>query len=630
MRKVRFVVALMVLLSLLLTSSAGWGQDFILQGCYWDCPDDGVAELDPEAFRFWVSKMEDQATELAHAGFSYMWLPAFYIQQKQPITKLISALGRAGIETIADVNSFSEAFPGDSLAYPVQQMYQLEDNFGIRSFRLTGQRDLSASFMRYLLDSLQRTGKVPGLLMVRSSQDRSPENLAEWANQVAGIIQTADKAPVDPRVFDYPLREALRLACTDTVYDVRNLYQQSIRDVTALSGYKIITFINSPEFYNPNGIEGDADDLITDPLLAYAYILTNNQLGLPMVFYGDYFGEESEIEFFIDKAPLKEDIDQLIKAHREYIFNATAVEYLNRPDTDKNAYYLSAGTGADASRALIFQLDGTNTPAGKASTNGGRDVIVAINFADTTLQVVQEINMSNAAAGDYFTDILGRSNLAASTVEEFPEYQMDNAVYLELPARSYSIWVQGRAEKVMTSLIDFSAHIRNGFTELIWEVPEEDYITGYQVERSVNGKAFKTIDYVEALGKKGELTTYLAADADIFPNENLYYRITATGKKKVIETSPIRHLKVPGADWTLEILNERGTLPRLCIRSNFNDRITLTVFDAEGQKLFTRQQEIKSGVNTSDIDLSAYPKGIYLISLTNSENRSWTKKVVKM
>ncbi|MEZ4763472.1 MAG: hypothetical protein R3C26_09825 [Calditrichia bacterium] len=47
--------------------------------------------------------------------------------------------------------------------------------------------------------------------------------------------------------------------------------------------------------------------------MSYAYILTNNQIGLPTVFYTDYYHRG-----------IKDEIDELISIHKAHIAGATS------------------------------------------------------------------------------------------------------------------------------------------------------------------------------------------------------------------------------------------------------------------------------------------------------------------
>lgn len=613
----------------LMMSLRMYSQDFILQGCYWDCPDDASAEIDPASFNFWVEKVKGQAPALSHAGFSYVWLPAFYTGQEEQVKQLVEALQQSGMNAVTDVAFYKSAGGGDSLRFPLQQIHRMRQYLKVEGLRLIADREIETQALAELLKKLQAEKKLPSLLSVRTQEKTSPQRLAAFINALEKQLPESISNELDTRVFDYPLREALRRATSKADYDVRQIFEAGIRDVTALSGFKIITFVNSPEFYNPNGKAGDADDLIKSPLLAYAYLLLNNQLGLPAVFYGDYFGPDSEIEYFMDQPALKEDIDQLIKTHRQFIYRSTSVEYLNQKGSQREAVYLSEAEGAGPDRALILQFDGNNTPAGRAA-QGGKDVLAVINFADTTLQVVQEINMSNVAAGDHFTDILGRSETPIAYVGSDSAHQVPNSVFLEVPPRSYSVWVQGRAEKVITSSIDFSAERLEDYVELSWEVPEENRIEGYQLERSINGDQFQSIGWIAAMGSAQQSAAYLFIDENIFPNENLYYRVKVVSTDGHFEYSPVEEVLIPGEQWEFKILSEQESIRNIQIMSNFTAEMELSIFNAEGERIFSSRQNLKPGINQTRVDLSAYPRGVYFIKFTTKKNKQWTQRIVNL
>lgn len=602
-------------------------QDFVLLGCYWDCPDDAAAEIDPASLNFWVDKMKGQAPVLRHAGFSYIWLPGFFPEQQRQIADLVGSLRKNGMEAMLDLDLTGSTQVGDSMSYPLEQAGRLRRDLQVRGLRLTADSPIQPGAISRLLGDLQRKQEMPLLLVVRTQEKQSPGRLAGFVGEVErNLPASPEEPPVEPRVFDYPLREALRRACSNPAYDVRQVFNSSIRDVTALSGFNVVTLVNSPEFYNPNGIKGDADDLIEEPLLAYAYTLTNNQIGLPAVFYGDYFGPDSEIEFFLNKAPLQKEIDQLIKAHREYIFNATSVEYLNRIGTDRAAKYLS-GT---PQQTLLFQLDGANTPAGRSANGQGRDVLVAINFADTTLRVYHEINPSNCAPGDRFTDILERSGQAATTVADQPDFQISNAVYLEVPPRSYSIWVQGPAEAVAAGAIDFSAQWQEQYVELNWEVPEEGTIKGYEIQRSLRGEPYQPIAWIDAIGASGESASYLYVDENVFPGESIQYRVKAVGAHNKEDLSTVRRVRIPTEEWQFEVLGEHSAIKTVRIRSNFADQVNIALFNAEGDCVWKKTEALQRGINLSRLDMTSFPRGVYFLHVTNSRNKRWTQRVVRM
>ncbi len=259
-----------------------------------------------------------------------------------------------------------------------------------------------------------------------------------WINEVISNLSPAAQAEVQPKVFDFSLRESLRASCDDSGYDVRNVYKQSLHDF-GVSSYNIATFVNNHDFREPSGYNSLVQ---RDPILAYAYILTNNQIGVPNVFYPDYYGyPDSGIYPWhpTDQTAANKEIDELWLVHKKYIHNAENFFYLNSYDSsntfDDNANYISGSSD----KSLIYQIG--NTSIGKA-------IIVAINFSDSELKVDHSINSYGGAIaeGSTFTDVLQHSNFPSATVD------LQDRIYIDLPPRSYSVWVQGEVCPIINEI----------------------------------------------------------------------------------------------------------------------------------------------------------------------------------
>lgn len=588
-------------------------QNFILRGCHDACADSTTADQ-------WIKILQTQAPDLSYRGFTHVWLPKVNTETKPAFLELTKNLRKAGIQAIMDLSINN----GDAVFQLTPLSVQLNNDFQIKNFRIVSKEAPKPVVVANFLNEYYKENANPGLVFTDIiTQD--PNYLAQWVNDVLQNLPPESRQTILPRVYDYPLREALRRACSEADYDVRDIYTNSLRDSTALIGYNIITGVNNEHFINKNNKTGDADDMIQNPLLAYAYLLTNNQIGLPEIFDIDYYGSKIENKYYTDQLALKAEIDQLIKAHREYIYNATEIEYLNRIDTDKESVYLSAKDGADASRALIFQLDGTNTPAGKVNKKP-RDVIIAINFADVPLKVIHQVNMSNVREGDIFTDVLGRSAESSTHVQMHGDIAIANAVYLELPARSYSIWVQGEAAPLGSGLIQLTAQTFEDFVELTWEAPAEADIKQYEVEKSINGSPFRRIFSLAPLGEAG--ANYLHTDEARLPEDEVAYRIKAIFKNGTVQYSSVQELKplVNGISFELLEYTKPG-IKTLKIRSNQQTEGKITVFNAGGKQVLHFTQAIKKGVSLAQIDISTLPKGIYFVNIY-TKNKEWSKKVI--
>ena len=623
--RVKIYVLLVWSLLVPLTTMA---QDFILQGCYWQCPGAESIEIDSSNLQFWTNRIKGQAPELGYEGFTYFFLPGIFHTPEASFKEMARQLDLNGVKIIADVwlDQYNEN-QDSTYNTDLTAVEYLHHQTGISNFKLSSKDELNANQCADLISQLNQL--MPGTPLIGATHtiEASTQDLAGWWQEVNQLLSEEVHQETDIRIYDHSLREELRIACTDDTYDVRNIYQSGLRDGTGFSGFNLISMVNAPEYRNQNTIEGDFDDLNTDPLLAYAYILTNNQVGLPAVFYADYYGELSESESHLGKAPLQEDINQLLSAHRKYIHQSTSVEYLNAHNSERKNLVLSAGDADAVSKVLIYQLDGKNTPA---SEDGQiRDVLVAINFSDSPVNLIQEINMANVGPDDIFTDILGRSNTPRSSIKE--QADIPNSVFLNIPARNYSIWVKGKATQIVSALIDLEVNAYEDFVEINWEVPEERGIQAYEIQRSINGEAFETIAELESLASWNESAAYLFADESLPYNTDLYYRIKLISEDDKFEYSPVEKTKIVKEQVDIEfVTDESGIYHAIRFSSNYEDQGKLILFNSEGHQVWAELYQIEKGRYTKEINLNELPVGVYFAQFSTNKEKEWNKRLVKL
>ena len=288
----------------------------------------------------------------------------------------------------------------------------LWNDVNIRGLRMDAIKHFDPAFVGDLMDDLHDNGIDPDMV-VGEFFDSNPLLLKNWLDDVRNAMDADTEAAIKVKIFDFALRQSLKDACDAFGYDVRNVFQSGVVDDAGDSGFHVVSFVNNHDFRDA----GQAVQM--DPMLAYAYILTNNQLGVPSVFYPDYYGVS------LPHGPtqyLKPEIDQLMQIQQDYILNSNSVDYLSRFATPYTSNYASGFENT----TLLYQLSG-----GVA----GKEVLVAINFAGVPLQVNHTINMSNLAIGDTLIDLTGNASSALMTINSMQE------VTIDLPPRSYAVWV---------------------------------------------------------------------------------------------------------------------------------------------------------------------------------------------
>ncbi len=473
----------------------------------------------------------------------------------------------------------------------------LWDDVGIRGFRMDAVKHFDNAFTGDLMDYLHDNAIDPGMV-VGEFFDNNASTLASWVTDVEANMDTDTKNAIDVRVFDFALRASLKDACDAFGYDARNVFNSGIVESTSTTGFNVVTFVNNHDFR-------DADQPVqNDPMLAYAYILTNNQVGLPCVFYPDYWQAN------VPNAPssfLKNEIDDLIQVHKDYIYQSGSADYLNRFGTPYSSNYI----GGFDNTTLLYQLSG-----GIA----GKEVVVAINFAGEALQLDHGIDMTNLSVGDTLIDILGNSNF------EYALVNGSNQIYIELPARSYSVWVSSpNIGPLPVELSSFEVKPKNDFIQLDWKSLNEEQLNGYEIQRSIDGIRFDKIGFMESQGD----ANYTFDDQDPVYNQTIYYRLKMIELNGLFEYSETRTASISKFTTSVSI-NPNPVFDQTIVsfESSIDGSATFEITDNQGRQIKTFSKSIEEGENGFDLNFKNYPNGIYFIKI-EMDGKSIIEKIVK-
>ncbi|MFC4262109.1 alpha-amylase domain-containing protein [Ferruginibacter yonginensis] len=487
------------------------------------------------------------------------------------------------------------------------------DELGVRGIRMDAVKHFTPQFVGRMLDSMYKYNKIPSLV-VGEWYDANPVVLKNWVNDVKTNMSAAAQAAIQPKVFDFTLREQLRQASDNAGFDVRNVFTGSLRDNQGMSGFNVVTFANNHDFRDASGF---SSLIRNNNDLAYAYLLTNNQIGVPTIFYPDYYGYPAPSGGLYSYHPtnlpaLKTKIDSLIYILKTYINGSPSIDYLNRFSTPYTSQYISGS----ANKSLIYQLRGS-------AANGNRDIIVAINYGTTRLQVNHQINTNGGAItqGVQFFDILGNS--------AFPFQQVDalNRVYIDLPPKSYSVWSQNSLI-LPVSLLSFNGVSANNKVNLQWNVNNEINVEKYEVERSLNGTSFSAIGQVTSINSNNY--SYGFVDAALPKAAALYYRLKIIDKDNSFKYSEIIKVQFNVATFEVNIYPNPTATNNIAINIETTNTTALkiTVVNNVGQQVISKAWKVTPGTTNFPVDVSTLAKGTYNVVVDDGKQRI-TKPLVK-
>lgn len=472
----------------------------------------------------------------------------------------------------------------------------LWDSVGIRGYRMDAVKHFPAWFVGALLNEMHAAGMHPPMVVGEHFTSFAPA-LKGWVDAVYNSMNSGARNAIAVRAFDFELRQALKDACDNGLYDVRNIFQSGLvgNPATQMSGSNAVTFVNNHD-YRTSG-----EHILNRMMLAYAYILTNNKVGLPCVFYPDYYG----VNIYGPSHPiasLQTQINQLIQVHKNYIAGATFVDYLNRHGTPYSSAYLQSGPFD----LLLYQIQYGPVP--------GKDVIVAINFENQPLRVNHTINTFRAPVGTQFNLIAGSANTPAPIVEANSPNGIPNSIYLDLPAYSYAVFVQGALLPV--TLTTFEATGKQKSVQLTWAADTEDQFAGYEVQRSLDGQSYQKIAWVDAKGTAGGPARYELYDNEPAFNQPVYYRLRMVDLDGTAEFSPIRSVTLQQKPEAVLFPNPSKGQFFIRFEEAVQPGTQLEIFDALGRSMARKMLE--EGVLLEELSLDGAENGVYRVRVTKA------------
>lgn len=309
------------------------------------------------------------------------------------------------------------------------------ENVGVKGLRLDAVKNYSPAFTGQLFNYLNRHNDNPQML-VGEDYDFNATDLNNELNSIYSYMTDSAKNAMYVSLFDFSLQPCLRDACDAFGDDVRNVFNCGMHQSNQIYRKNIVTFVNNHDFRD-SSLSVD-----WDPILAYTYIITNPLVGIPCIYWSDYYS--------VAHPSYYNDMNQLLQIYDKFIQGAQNIAYINNFNSP---YYLNYSSGA-SSTSLIYQLANTNGTCYK-----DRDLIVAINFSGTPLAVdlgVTTDNPYHLQPGDTLVDLLGRSSTPIAMVNSSKQ------IHLELPSRDYSVWARVSALPNVTISADGNPDLCNG------------------------------------------------------------------------------------------------------------------------------------------------------------------------
>ena len=176
----------------------------------------------------------------------------------------------------------------------------------------------------------------------------------------------------------------------------------------------------------------------------------------------------------------------------------------------------------------------------------------------------------------------------------------------------------------------FAKPVDNRFIKVDWETATEKNNAGFELQRSVDGITYKTIQWVEGQGDSDIETYYNYNDEGVKANVLYYYRLNQINTDGEGTLSEVVTAMIRSNDHIITDImpNPAHSNADVAIYGIKDDFVNLKVYTLLGQLMYNRDIEITQGLNLISLDVSAWPAAMYEVVLEFESDRSVKKLIV--
>lgn len=177
--------------------------------------------------------------------------------------------------------------------------------------------------------------------------------------------------------------------------------------------------------------------------------------------------------------------------------------------------------------------------------------------------------------------------------------------------------------------LDFAAVHQGASVRLHWATEREYQNTGFDIERSTDGRTFQSIGWVKAAGTTAGQQTYTFEDA-AWPRSSthLYYRLRQVDTDGAASYSPIRSVAVADDGAVLVFPNPVEDVLTVQWPASAPSPTTITLVDVYGRPVLAIAAP-QPTATTATLPLKGLPAGLYFLTLTTDGVSKRVQRVLK-
>jgi hypothetical protein len=175
-------------------------------------------------------------------------------------------------------------------------------------------------------------------------------------------------------------------------------------------------------------------------------------------------------------------------------------------------------------------------------------------------------------------------------------------------------------------LLSFKAKLNNKVVLLNWQTATETNNDYFEIERSVDGKVWESIDTIKGAGNSSNVLNYAINDEKPLLGSS-YYRLKQVDFDKKISYSDIAVVNFEGFKIIDLFPNPSNGNINIVIQSSVETSVDLKIYNAIGQILKSETIQVSKGVNHIQNHFEG-PTGKYFISAKTSDGAYYDYKFI--
>ncbi len=297
----------------------------------------------------------------------------------------------------------------------------------------------------------------------------------------------------------------------------------------------------------------------------------------------------------------------------------------------------SAGVGSGSvSLSTWYTLNNADGPDGVytlcPNENSAIDRFWTIDLAGYSTKPTADIRFHyNTAELDGIPEaslVAQRGNLSLSCPWDLPVGTVEHALdYVEVTGvSSFSPWTLSSKETPLPiELLDFTAEWKNAENNIVsvkWTTASEINNDYFEVQRSLDGINFTTINTTIGAGNSSNIINYAYDDiAPIYENTS-YYRLKQVDFDGYLSYSNIEAINPPSDINFISVYPNPSTdYFSFLVFSSVDTEILISVYNNLGQLVYSTSCYTTAGVTNRRVDVSKLVSGSYIVSITTENNR---------